>query len=822
VALVDPRTFSIFQRRGDQCRDATGMRSVPERVVLDVAHGVDPSPKPPVRIFLGTEPAQYRAERIFVYSIERVRDPARVYEIHLMKELAGFDRRLWLTGFTNYRYAIPYYAGGAGKAIWNDVDEIYLSDPARLFDLDMEDHGILTVPKLSEGARPDSSVMLIDCAQMAPIWPLRDAQRRSARKLLDRAQSVPGICGPLRPEWNARDAQYVEGQSHLIHYTALHTQPWQPLPARYVYQRNPVGDVWHDLERAADRDGYSVFTARRPSAAYRALRQRVHQACRQPGIRRTPAAKRSNLESLRELVSLSNATTLLDVGFAAPSAGPAELKQLAEGTGASSAFHLDFCSAGATLAPPGGFDGVICSEVLEYLPDEDVDWFVEELFAHANRFVHATVSHGARAPDLPDGTSPRRLASGGRKRWYTRFENASARHPGVHWKLVFDRASVWGHRIQHLREGGRPLRGDPVVWVLSDGGTHDREASQALAGCLGWATEVRNAHSQIGSPPWPDLVIGAGRRPCRVARKIGQRSRGRSRVVEILGPGGRSAYPFDLVVTHGHSDLPRDRYRIETLGPLTAISGEPIRDAQASEAGGLAEASQPRVVLLIGPASDTHPLSAELAWKRAEQTRALTEAAGGSLFAVTTCDAEADVERSLCRVVGAGHHVSASADCEGERGLIRVLALADVIVVCGNNRTLIAKAAAIGKPLYIYPVPEQLRKLGSRIARWVDARAHTHPFNRRGTERPQKHLEYLCARLIERGIVAPPPNLDAFHRALVDRGIARHFSDLGDLDGGWPAAPVPRLREAEKVAEWVRSMLGRTDREDPRAASRVR
>ena len=60
--------------------------------MLGVREGVPPSPKPPVRIFLGTEPAQYRAERVFFWSIEQVRDPGRIYEIHLMKELVGFDR----------------------------------------------------------------------------------------------------------------------------------------------------------------------------------------------------------------------------------------------------------------------------------------------------------------------------------------------------------------------------------------------------------------------------------------------------------------------------------------------------------------------------------------------------------------------------------------------------------------------------------------------------------------------------------------------------------------------------------------------------------
>ena len=64
-------------------------RADPTPVILGVRPGATPSSLPPVRIFLGTEEAQYRAERIFFYSIEKVRDPGRVYEIHLMKNVAG-------------------------------------------------------------------------------------------------------------------------------------------------------------------------------------------------------------------------------------------------------------------------------------------------------------------------------------------------------------------------------------------------------------------------------------------------------------------------------------------------------------------------------------------------------------------------------------------------------------------------------------------------------------------------------------------------------------------------------------------------------------
>ena len=104
AALADPP-------RAERGR-SPGVRARPECRVLGVRHGATPSPRPPVRIFLGTEPAQHRAERVFVWSIEQVRDPGRVYEIHLMSDLAGFRRLGWLTGFTNYRFAVPHLAAG--------------------------------------------------------------------------------------------------------------------------------------------------------------------------------------------------------------------------------------------------------------------------------------------------------------------------------------------------------------------------------------------------------------------------------------------------------------------------------------------------------------------------------------------------------------------------------------------------------------------------------------------------------------------------------------------------------------------------------------
>ena len=127
-----------------------------------------------------------RTDGTILWSIEQVRDPSRVYEIHLMKELDGFRNLLWNTGFTNYRFAVPHFAGYRGRAIYNDVDQIYLADPAELFDAELGDHGYLAV------SETDTSVMLIDCDKMGRFWTLDGARKRRKYGLIEAARAVPG------------------------------------------------------------------------------------------------------------------------------------------------------------------------------------------------------------------------------------------------------------------------------------------------------------------------------------------------------------------------------------------------------------------------------------------------------------------------------------------------------------------------------------------------------------------------------------------------------------------------------------------------------
>lgn len=332
--------------------DITRYRKVPDIVVLPGHEAPGTATRPPVRIFLGTEDGQWRAERIFFYSIEQVRDPTRTYQIHVMKNLDGFDRDGWRTGFTNYRFAVPELAGVEGRAIYNDVDQIYLADPAGLFDLDMGSHGYLSV------SAEDTSVMLMDCARMGRWWTYAKAATGGKLELLRGPSSEPGVWGRLDDCWNARDVEFVDGESKVLHFTALHTQPWQPFPEDYSYHAHPLSEVWLGLERQADAQGYQMFGPDRPSPQLTTVLQR----------RSAPAPPLST--SVREFLATLQARKVLAVtiGKVKPSAPRPEGE-----------LEVEACPVDRLAADTERFDAVVAMETLGQCPAEDMPWLLEAI-----------------------------------------------------------------------------------------------------------------------------------------------------------------------------------------------------------------------------------------------------------------------------------------------------------------------------------------------------------------------------------------------------------------------------------------------------------
>jgi mitochondrial fission protein ELM1 len=785
-------------------------RTQPECIVLPARRGAPPSGKPPVRIFLGTEPAQFRPERVFVWSIEKVRDPGRRYEIHLMKDLAGYRKWFWTTSFTNYRFAIPHYAGGRGRAIYNDEDQIYLADPGELFDLEMGGHGYLTI------SDRDTAVMLIDCERMAPVWTLDGAQRHRKHWMLDRGLRS-GLCGPLPPEWHARDDEEFDPQrSRLLHYTTLHTQPWRPFPERFVYREHPQGGLWFGLEREANQAGFQLFTRERPSQRWSRFRAEPQPADAAP----VDAA-------LRDLVTRSKAKSLRLV---APEATPVPEPGR---WGAERLDALLLADLGQRPAAAERADGVACLAGLEQVPSDDLPWVVDELFRRAGQFVFAAVRR-ARAPRRrllhpPAGTV---FTPGW---WAEQFEAVALRYPGVHWELALTRSPRFEPERLEIRQGGR-FPGDalPRVWVLLDRKPGHSTQSLGLAEELGWPYErveiepswiahlpnawigerrlgMRPRAARRLGPPWPDLVIGSGRRTAPVARWIRRRSGGRARIVQLGRMGVTPPEAFDLSVVPEYARLLPHPRQLRTATPLTRVRPAALEQEGRRWGPRFEALPRPRIALLVGGNSPHYRFTPELARRLAAGATAMAHEAGGSLLVTTSRRTPQPAARALEQALpDAAHFFRWSPGSDPDANpYVGYLAVADAFVVTGESASMLAEACATGKPVFIYALPRGVPGWRGLAPRWIDRcvdfvldRADARPKSRRGITRPQRGLELFFSRLLARGIVRPSCEFELLHDALVETGAARRF------DGHYSGFSSTGVSDLPRVAERVRSLLG--------------
>jgi len=783
-----------------------------ECIVLGVKPGVSPSSKPPVRIFLGTQPEQYRAERVFFWSIEHVRDPSRVYEIYLMKRMPGYRRTwLWNTGFTNYRFAIPYYAGYQGRAIYNDVDQTYHADPAELFDTDMGDHAVLAV------SRTDTSVMLMDCERMAKFWTLEKAQSLRKYPLIDAVQAEDGAYGLFDESWNVRDTAFIPGHTRCYHYTILQYQPWRPFRERFYYRPNKEGgSLWHGLEAAADRAGFQVFTASRPSQHFDELLETQSRALESdfsPTILTDMAA---------DLTTATSAASVLEVKGTCRAAN-ARQRQLTDLVREMRSAHArETC------------DGIVLRADLGLWPKQDLPWILDELFARAGRFMVGTV-HVAEA-GRGSRRARRRAMAKASEWWSWALGAASAHYPEVCWRFALAPSLDSGiEDIEFCRGGSHPANDPPNVWVLLDEKPGHDTQSLGLANNLGWPyrekrlqfnwraelpnsmvkgtiASLKAASAPIAEPPWPDLLIAAGRRTVPIAEWIRQHSLGRTRTVQIGRIGTCLEDHFDLGIAPEYAGLYPDPRRMETVMPLTRVSEESLDAAAARWRDELGSAREPRVALLVGGTNVEHEFSPNCARELGETVKTMIEAAGGAVFVASSRRTSRAAAEALLSALGsscAHAYVWQTDGDNSENPYMGYLALADAFVVTGESASMLAEACTTGKPVAIFPLPVRsagviawVRSVGRKFGDAVASRAYARPVNKRGIERPQRGLQRFCAGMLAKGWVRTGGHSRLQHESLIAHGLATYF------DGSMPTPPASSVDEMNRVADRVRTMMG--------------
>ena len=241
---------------------------------------------------------------------------------------------------------------------------------------------------------------------------------------------------------------------------------------------------------------------------------------------------------------------------------------------------------------------------------------------------------------------------------------------------------------------------------------------------LGITPETRLALT----PPWPDVVIAAGRRTAPVARWI-KRQNPRAFLVQIMNPGKAGADEFDLIAIPAHDcKLPGgDALNVmRTIGAPHRVTPVRLSAARDTWASRFAHLPRPLIALIVGGATNRKPFPTVLAAKLGEQVTKMAK--GGSVLLTTSRRTGAEAEQALLATIPEPRFVFAWGNT-GDNPYMGYLALADAIVVTGDSVSMCSEACATSAPVYIFAPDDMVAAKHGRLHADLYARGLARPLD---------------------------------------------------------------------------------------------
>jgi uncharacterized protein len=264
----------------------------------------------------------------------------------------------------------------------------------------------------------------------------------------------------------------------------------------------------------------------------------------------------------------------------------------------------------------------------------------------------------------------------------------------------------------------------PIVWTLLGQKAGDNNQVLALAESLGWGwiekhmqyislelipnrllkvtlLGLKRAQSDKLGPPWPDLVISAGRRNEPVARWIRKQTRGHCRLVHIGRPWARPKH-FDLIVTTPQYDLPKTPNVLYNELPLHRIDQQKLATAAERWRPEFAHLPQPWLAVLVGGNSSSSQFTTAGLRYLASTANAIASSKNGALLVTNSARSPKGALEVMKTEITVPALVFDFNDKHTANPYFGFLALADSFIVTAESISMLTESCATGKPVYLY------------------------------------------------------------------------------------------------------------------------
>ncbi|MEJ0069913.1 MAG: ELM1/GtrOC1 family putative glycosyltransferase [Pseudomonadota bacterium] len=268
------------------------------------------------------------------------------------------------------------------------------------------------------------------------------------------------------------------------------------------------------------------------------------------------------------------------------------------------------------------------------------------------------------------------------------------------------------HRRGDRRQPDRQIQPAARTLALAAGGLVAPAAGRAAPG---WRAAA--------GPPWPDLVITAGRTGFAPSVEIRRRAAGKTLLVAIQNPRMRLDQ-FDLIIAPAHDRLSGANVLV-TDGAPHRVTPARLAEAARALAPQLAALARPIVAVLIGGSNRGYRLTAETATEIGGRLAEFARRHRLSLAVTPSRRTEPAVQQGA----GAGARRPAAVLLGRHRRqpVFRLLGLADAVIVTADSVSMTSEAAVTGKPIYVLELPGNGGKFAAFHAHMA-AKGITRPF----------------------------------------------------------------------------------------------
>ncbi len=345
----------------------------------------------------------------------------------------------------------------------------------------------------------------------------------------------------------------------------------------------------------------------------------------------------------------------------------------------------------------------------------------------------------------------------------------------------------------------------PKIWLVLGDKLGDNAQATEVANCLGIPYETRHLipkpkyvhgkprfkvslnHLDLNrsdplNPPWPDLVITAGRRHAMAALWI--KAQSPTTKVILLGRPRRWIEKFDLVITPPQHRVPELPNVLPLNLPLMRPDKEKITQQSEHWRSKFESFQKPIIAVLVGGPTRPYRLDKEVACKLLAQCKHIQSLYGGTLYFSTSRRTPAAVTTTLAKERPQQSVLHEWAHNDPENPYLALLGLADYFIVTGDSVSMMIEVADCKKPLAIFSLPSDWRG-----AIWQRFDLFDTIYRR------------LANWLYRTGIAGFSRDLGTLQKTLVDNG----FAVMAGKPFVHPTQPLPN--ELEIIARRTRQII---------------